>query len=69
MRKLQYQLANGNFVDCKDREEEFFNKMIAVTVKRNAPKTKSEIIEMLNAGKQVQNNFGEVRLILICLEM
>jgi hypothetical protein len=48
---LDYQLSNGRWFECGSRSEEFLYRAI----KYNPTKTKEEIIQQLNEGKEIKH--------------
>ena len=48
---LQYQLSNGNWINCDDRTDEFYEYCENAT-----GKTRPEIVSALEAGKTVRND-------------
>jgi hypothetical protein len=56
--KLQYQLSNGNWIDCGDRTEEFITRCINNNshLKIN---TREQIFEALSQGKTLRNDASD----------
>lgn len=54
--KLQYQLSNGNWVNCNDREEEFLSRCEEFNTVGNRQMTRAEVIENLKSGKELRND-------------
>ncbi len=48
---LQYQLSNGNWADCGDREVEFIERSVGKRI--NAVSTFAEAVVALNAGRKL----------------
>ena len=67
MANLQYQLSNGNWVDCGDRTEEFLTACgqnngphektgeIAPLCSATRPATRDEVLAALDAGRELRN--------------
>ena len=51
--KLQYRLANGSWVDCKERTEEFLNKCVKNDYRHY---TMDQVITELNSGRKTEND-------------
>ena len=66
MKKLQYQLSNGNWVDCGDRTEDFLvlceenngflDGRIVPLFRASRPLTRSEVLTVLSDGKKLRND-------------
>lgn len=57
--RLQYQLSNGSWVDCKERTDEFFARILANTQRTKTGfrlMSDTEVRETLSAGEELRND-------------
>ena len=68
--KLQYQLSNGNWIDCADRTEEFLlmcdecngidiaGKIVPISMATRSL-TRAEVVSALESGQTLRNDLAE----------